>query len=261
MNRRLALIASLAVIACTVCAVAQEQPPALPQRVAPPSATASADDLVERADILHAQKQYLDAIDYYRAALKKDNAAPTWNKLGITYLQTNNLDDARKCFEKSSKIDKAYPDAKNNLGVIYYMHKKYSKAIKYYKQAIALRDSAPSFHSNLGTAYFSKKEISRAMTEYQRALQLDPSVFDHQSAAGVAAQLSSPEDRAHYSYVLAKMYAQTGNFDRSLNYLRKAMEDGYKSIDDVYKDQEFAGLRKDPRFNELMTSKPVAIPQ
>lgn len=261
MNRRLALIAYLAAIAFSVCAFAQEQPPVPPQRVAPPSATASADELVDRADVLHAQKQYLDAIDYYRAAIKKDNAAATWNKLGITYLQTNDLQQAHKCFDKSSKLDKTYPDAKNNLGVIYYMRKKYSKAIKYYKQAIALRDGAASFHSNLGTAYFSKKEISRAMAEYQRALQLDPAVFDHQSAAGVAAQLSSPEDRAHYSYVLAKMYAQSGNFDRSLNYLRKAMEDGYKGIDDVYKDQEFAGLRKDPRFNELMVSKPVAIPQ
>jgi hypothetical protein len=39
------------------------------------------------------------------------------------------------------------------------------------------------------------------------------------------------------------------------------MEDGYKEIDSVYKDQEFAVLRKDPRFAELMSSKPAAIPQ
>ena len=34
--------------------------------------------------------------------------------------------------------------------------------------------------------------------------------------------------------------------DRSLQYLRRAMEEGYKGIEDVYKDSEFAGLRKDP---------------
>src|SRR6478752_3682745 len=108
MNRRLALFAVLATIAFIVCAQAQERTPVPVQRVAPPSATASADDLVERADILHAQKQYLDAIDYYRAALKKENAAATWNKLGITYLQTNELENARKCFDKSTKLDKNY---------------------------------------------------------------------------------------------------------------------------------------------------------
>jgi hypothetical protein len=50
-----------------------------------------------------------------------------------------------------------------------------------------------------------------------------------------------------------------GVADRSLEYLRKAMEEGYKEIGNVYKDAEFAELRKDPRFTELMSSKPTAI--
>ena len=61
--------------------------------------------------------------------------------------------------------------------------------------------------------------------------------------------------------MLAKLYAQSGVTDRSLQYLRRAMEEGYKGIEDVYKDSEFAGLRKDPRFTELMASRPMAIPQ
>ena len=36
------------------------------------------------------------------------------------------------------------------------------------------------------------------------------------------------------------------------------MEEGYKSIDNVYKDDEFAGFRKDPRFTELMAAPPIA---
>jgi len=39
------------------------------------------------------------------------------------------------------------------------------------------------------------------------------------------------------------------------------MEDGYSGINDVYKDQEFATVREDPRFVELMAAKPVSIPQ
>jgi hypothetical protein len=37
------------------------------------------------------------------------------------------------------------------------------------------------------------------------------------------------------------------------------MEEGYKGINSVYKDAEFAGVRKDPRFNELMAARPPAI--
>ncbi len=72
--------------------------------------------------------------------------------------------------------------------------------------------------------------------------------------------MSKPEDRAHYDYVVAKLYAKMGIPDRSLEYLRKALEEGYKNIGDVYKDAEFSELRKDPRFTALMSAKPPAIP-
>ena len=71
--------------------------------------------------------------------------------------------------------------------------------------------------------------------------------------------MSSPEDRAHYDYVVAKLYAKLGQTDRSLQYLRRAMEEGFKNIEDVYKDAEFAQLRKDPRFTQLMAARPPAI--
>jgi hypothetical protein len=71
--------------------------------------------------------------------------------------------------------------------------------------------------------------------------------------------LPSPEDKARYEYVVAKLYAKMGVPDRSLHYLRKAMEDGYKDIKDVYRDNEFSTLRKDPRFTELMAAKTLAI--
>ncbi len=69
------------------------------------------------------------------------------------------------------------------------------------------------------------------------------------------AQLPSPEDRARYDYTVAKLYAKMGLSDQSLEYLKKAMEAGYKDLKNVYKDAEFAQLRKNPRFTELMASK------
>ena len=43
-----------------------------------------------------------------------------------------------------------------------------------------------------------------------------------------------------------------GLSDHSLQYLQKAMEDGYKDLRNVYKDVEFPQLRKNPRFTEFM---------
>jgi hypothetical protein len=39
------------------------------------------------------------------------------------------------------------------------------------------------------------------------------------------------------------------------------MEEGYKGIEEVYKDTEFSELRKDPRFTQLMAVRPPAIPE
>jgi len=239
----------------------QVSPPPL-RRAEPPSPSATLTALEQRADTLRAEKSYLDALDYYRAALAKEpNNARLSNKIGITELQMGRFPEARKDFERAIKSDRQFADAMNNLGVIYYLQKRYGKAIGKYEDAIKLRPDSASFYSNLGAAQFSKKEYEKASLAYNQALQLDPDIFERTSHNGVLAQMSSPGDRAHFYYVLAKLYAKSGITDRSLQYLRRAMEEGYKGIEDVYKDAEFAGLRKDPRFTELMAARPVAIPE
>ena len=239
----------------------QVSPPLL-HRAEPPSASASTSDLEARGDQLRSAKNYLDAIDYYQAALKKGPVtSPLLNKIGICQLMLQRYNEARKSLERAVKNDRTYADAYNNLGVVYYQGRSYGKAIHQYEKAIAANPNAASYYSNLGAAYFAKKDIEKAAANYAKALDLDPDIFERTSHAGVQAQLPSPEDRAHYDYVLAKIYAKQGVPDRSLHYLRKAMEDGYKHMSDVYKDEEFAALRKDPRFTELMAAKLTAIPE
>ena len=99
------------------------------------------------------------------------------------------------------------------------------------------------------------------MAEYGKAFELDPDIFERSSRSGVSARMSSPDDRARFFYFLAKLYASKGEAEKSLLYLKKAMEEGFPDIDNVYKDAEFATLRKDQRFTELMAQRPTAIPQ
>jgi tetratricopeptide (TPR) repeat protein len=231
------------------------------RRIEPPSPDASAEDLEKRGDVLRSEKAYADALDYFHAALaKKPNNPQIYNKIGIVQLQSFHLAEARKSFERALKLDHKYPDAYNNLGVVYYSAKKFGKAVKLYAKAIDLREDSASYYSNMGSAFFAEKQFEKASLAYSKALQLDPEIFEHNSRVGVTAHLPSPEDRAHYDYVMARLYAKMGLVERSLQYLRRAMEDGYKEINLVYKDAEFSDLRKDPRFSELMAAKPLAIP-
>lgn len=253
-----------AVLAVPVHAQSLEQlevgPPPL-HRTEPPAPGATAKELESRGDELHADKNYLDAIDYYQAALGKDpRNAVLMNKVGMQQLLLHRWKEAQKSFEHAIKTDKKYANAYANLAVIYYEESNYGKSIRYYDKAIALDGDEAVFYNNRAAALFFKKEYDKAMADYNKALQLDPDFFERaERGAGVQARLPSPQDRAHYDYVLAKLYAKNGVPDRSLHYLKKAMEEGYKDIKDVYKDEEFSTLRKDPRFAELMAAKTVAI--
>ena len=235
-------------------------PPPL-HRADPPAPGATPEELETRGDELRTQKNFLDAVDYYRAALKSTPGSTSlFNKIGLCQLQMHRDKEAKKSFERSIKADRSHADAYNNLGATYYDMRNNNAAIKHYEKAISLNNDAASYYSNLGTAYFGKKQFQKAIQNYSKAVQLDPDIFVRSSHAGIQAKLASPEDRAHYDYVLAKLYAGTGEPERSLHYLKKAMEEGYKDIKNVYRDNEFSTLRNDPRFAELMAAKTTAIP-
>jgi tetratricopeptide (TPR) repeat protein len=239
--------------------------PPLIRAIDPPAPDATSTALELQADRLRADKLFLDSLDYYRAALNKkgndtDTQARLWNKAGITELLMQRYKEARKSFERSIQTDRRYADASNNLGVIFYESRKYGAAVKQYEKAIAVDANSASFYNNLGAAYFSKRSFDSAVAAYQHALELDPGVFERTSRGGVQAQLPSPEDRARYDYTVAKLYAKMGLSDQSLEYLRKAIEDGYKDLKNVYRDVEFSQLRLNPRFTELMALNMPVIP-
>ena len=223
------------------------------QRVPPPAADAPAAELEVQGDALRAQKAYLDAIDYYRAAIKKSDTAVLHNKMGISLLLLQRDKEAKKEFQHAIKEDKTYPEAYNNLGALYYHDRRFGSAVKEYKKAISISDQNASFHSNLGTAYFSQKDYDRASQEYQRAMVIDPEIFERSPSGGVSVKLVTSNDLGHFHYVMAQMYGKHGDSTHCRYYLSKAYEEGYP-INGALHDNEFAGLRKDPNFVTFVRS-------
>jgi tetratricopeptide (TPR) repeat protein len=202
-------------------------------------------------DTARTNKDYVQAIQYFEAAIRKDGKNPKlYNKLGLARLKAGNLPEARTSFQKASKRDPKFADAVNNLGAVEYMQKHFGPAAKLFKKAVALDETKSTFHVNLGATWFAQKKLDRAFAEYARALELNPDALAT-SNSGVQAQIASPEERAKYAYMLAKIYAKRGETDECMRSLRKAKEEGYRELANVYKDAEFAQLRNDPRLAEI----------
>jgi tetratricopeptide (TPR) repeat protein len=213
----------------------------------------TAAELETAGDEARAQKDYAQAIEYFQAAVRKDRKNPTlYNKLGLAELRKDDLKSARSDFEKAVKLNSKYAEAVNNVGAVEYMRKNYNSAAKYFKKAVALNETYATYHVNLGAAWFSQKKMDRAIAEYTRAIELDPDAFRHDSRTGITAQIASPEERAQFSYTLAKAYAKRGDVEGCLQCLRKAKEDGYRNMANVYRDEEFSRMRDNPRLQEVV---------
>lgn len=221
--------------------------------------TMTAEQLDEAGDQLRQAKEYFAAVDCYRAAIRKHAVAAYYNKIAISELLLSNPMEAEKSAKKAVRKDKHLAEAWNNLAVSYYMRKRFKDAIRTYQRAISLKPGFASFHNNLAAALMDSKQFERGVAEYRRAFELDPSFFDHASQNGVSAHMGSPQDRAQFSFVMARLFAGNGDLDRALHFLRSAIEDGYPAIDEVYRDKEFTQVRNDERFLALMKEHPVAI--
>jgi tetratricopeptide (TPR) repeat protein len=214
--------------------------------------------LETNADVARARKDYPLAIEYFQAALKKDRkSAKLYNKLGLAQLKNNELVAARLSFQNAVKFNSKFADAVNNIGAVAYMQKNYGSAAKQFKKAVALDETRAPFHVNLGAAWFGQKKLERALAEYTRALELDPDALRLESKAGITAQIASPEERARYSYMLAKIYAKRGDVEGCLQCLRKAKEDGYHDLANVYKDEDVSAMRANPRLHEVVAPPPA----
>ena len=210
----------------------------------------------ELADILMARKEYREAAFSYKKLADQNPSNPVyWNKLGIALHQQSELSGALKFYQQAVKVNPKYADAQNNIGTIWYQRKKYGKAVRAYERAIKLRSDMAVLYSNLGYAYFGEKKYEESIASFRHALALDPQLFEHSSHGGSLLQDRSVSDRGRFYFLLAKSFAEAGNFERSLVYLRKAKEEGFASMNDVKTDPSFSAVLKLPETQELLAPK------
>jgi tetratricopeptide (TPR) repeat protein len=228
--------------------------------VPPPEKVAEAFRLARRADSMMARKFFEDAVIGYNNALAiTPGDHVLQNKLGIAYHQLQNLNLAKKQYERARKINPKYHEAWNNLGTVHYSLKKYGRAVKDYKKALGINSESATTHHNLGAAYFAMKKYEEGFASYAEAFRLDPTILDRISSRGTIIR-TAEVNQGIQNFYLAKLFVTNGQPEKALTYLLKALETGFSDYEKITKDPIFKVLAQDERLTRMISQKHAPAP-
>lgn len=245
-----ARIGLVAVMATPAAVTAHGSAPQMSPAPPPPARiTLSPESL---GDLALAREQYMQAIADYQQV--PDKSAAIWNKIGIAYHHLFAYDVARRDYEHALRMRPDFPQALNNLGAVYYARKKFGKAEKFYRKSLRLDPNSAAVYSNLAVAYFAQNKIPQGVEAIRAAFDLDPNIFSMDSPQLVSSALPA-HDRAEQDFCLARLFAQAGNFGQAINFLRRALDEGFSDQKKLLEDRTLASLRATPEFAELMSEQ------
>ena len=208
----------------------------------------------KRGDSFLARKMFEDAVIEYRKAIAIDpyNASIV-SRLGISYHQQQRLDEAARQYRNVLKMNPYYLEAVSNLGSIEYVRGRYDRAISYYNEAMEIRPGSAGVLQNIGSCLFAMERYREGFQAYRLALETDPGLFDRSS--GTATLILPPQrNEALVNFYMAKVFVVTGDNDRAISYLYKAVEEGFTDLDMLRGDSAFSVLSGDERFGQLLAS-------
>lgn len=203
-------------------------------------------------DSLMAHRRYQAAIQAYKQA--PQNSAAVWNKMGIAYQMMFNVTEATRCYLKSLRLEPKNVNVLNNLGTVYDSQKDYKEAVKMYQKALKIDPKSPLVLKNMGTDLLAQHKYKKGWETYQKALAIDPQIFDNNSGPRVE-NPASVQERGAMNYYMAKGCVRAGKNDEAIQYLRKAMDEGFVTPRKIAADEEFAGLRGLPAFDQLVAQQ------
>ena len=207
-----------------------------------------------RGDTFFARKMYEEAIIEYRKSVAIDRYnASTLNRLGLVYHQSQNLTEAERYYREAVKQNPYYLEAMNNIATLDYVRKRYDRALDQYNRALKLRPESPTIRINMGACLAEMDRVEDAMKAYQHALSIDPKALEKTTNSGFGTLIqTSQRSNPLMSFNLAKLLAMSGDKDRAISYLYKAVEEGFKDLDKIKAEPAFMVLADDVRYQQLI---------
>lgn len=179
-------------------------------------------------------ERYEEAEECFRRNLKR--AAFDFFNLGLALFRQKRFEESLVMFQRAHEIEPDDPEFLDLVGNAYLELKRLPEALDALKAAIKVDDTYALAHHDMGCALSEiKGEGAAAMESFQRAVELDPTLC-----------------WAYYS--IGCLHALHGEKQLALQNLEEAFRKGFKDIQHFENDADWAGLRGDPQFQELVSS-------
>ncbi len=211
-------------------------------------------------------------LGFNSSAAATEEAAATI-AVGKKLLEQGDIDAAIGEFQKAIAMDPKYGAAQLNLGHAYERANRGDEAIDAYRKSIELEPKNFFARNNLGVLYSKKNLYDQAIAQFQDALKIEPgnamalknldvakknkAAMQEREAVIARAQRdvkAKPGD-PRPSYQLARVYATYGETKAAMDWLGKAIQQGYKDLDYVKSDPAFTGMREEREFQLLLLKK------
>jgi tetratricopeptide (TPR) repeat protein len=179
----------------------------------------------------------------------------------------NDISAYRKVTEINPKNDRAW----DTLGNMYENIGLHSQAIEAFEQAIAIAPYKEVYHYHLGIALAYQMQYNQAIQALEKVITINPRyMLAHCALAGYYrrmgreaeaqehAQIARPSMEFENEYNQACFESISGDADRAIALLEKALEKKQIQPGMVRSDPDLDFIRKDPRFEDLLTKNQIA---
>ena len=205
-------------------------------------------------------KNYSEAIAYlYRASKVAPQEPRIWNALGIAYMEVGEPRKAEEAFRMALTSDPTFTEAKMNLGILFRSVKDYRRAIRYLEEAISDEtfDKKHLAFFHLAKVYKDIGNKEAYIKNLKKATAYNPLFLEAQLELGSAYMDERRYEEAEKLYMsllannfknpeiylsLARVYYETGRFDKAKEMVRTVLED--KQASNLHRTQAYEILSR-----------------
>lgn len=205
--------------------------------------------------------------EYKRAIDLKPDYATAHHRYGVFLCSMGRFSEAVVALEQARQLDPLSLIINADLARPYYFGGQYEKAIEHLRKTVAMDPNFAPGHRYLGLAYSQQGLHAEALEELQKAASLSGDSAPMKTELAYVSAVSGRKadalkildelaevspSRDVPSYFAAVIHAGLGQKNQAFEALEKALDERYSSLTFLRVEPIFAGLRSDPRFDQIL---------